>query len=221
MTGLDGWRRAAAGAMALCIASLGSRRLGGGHQDVDPRDRGLSGIRRLRGRGVQEDPSGREHHLRELPQRGLQDARSRSRSPAPSRPTCSSTGPARMRRGWCATGWRSTSPSSATPRAVSRHSLQRRLAVVLHVRRQATTACRPTPSPNTSTTTRRSSPSTTSRRPTTFDGLLQLCSDIRAIDPVDRAVAARQLRALEAQPRHHHAQRARAGRRRRPRPTTR
>ena len=49
--------------------------------------------------------------------------RSRSRSSAPIRPTCSSTGQARMPRASFATGWLSTSPNSATRRAASEHSL--------------------------------------------------------------------------------------------------
>ena len=47
----------------------------------------------------------------EFPERGLQDDHPGRARPARSRPTSSSTGPARTRPGSCATAWRSTSPS--------------------------------------------------------------------------------------------------------------
>ena len=170
--------------------------------------------------GVQEDPSGREHHLRELPERGLQDARSRWRSPAPNRPTCSSTGPARTRPGWCARAWRSTSPSSATPPGGFKPVPQRRLAVVVQYDGK-----------NYGVPTDAVSKYFYYDKAFFAEHKLDAADDLRrAAQALPRhprhrscagSLAARQFGALEAQPRHHHAERACARRRRRPPPTTR
>ena len=120
------------------------------------------------------------------------------------------------RRGCGAAGARGSGARHHRPRQRRRRlrqSASRQLAVVLHVRRQATTACRPTPSPSTSTTTRRSSPRTSLTPPTDLRRPAAALPRHPRHRPGDRAVAARQFRALEAQPRHHHAERARARRR--------
>ena len=135
MTGLDGWRNVAAGAIALGVAALSSPASAVDIKMWTLVNEGYPEFVAYRGRGVQEDPSGREHHLRELPERGLQDHH-------PGR--AHRLGTARRvlqlgRRGCGAAGarraWRSTSPSRQRRGRLQAVPL-RGLAVVVRVRRQ-------------------------------------------------------------------------------------
>ena len=167
----------------------------------------------IRRRVVQEDPSRRRHRLRGLPQRGLQDhhpgraGRLRSagrllqlvrRGRRPPRPR--RAGARHHRR-------------SARRRAGSRPSSRR--AGCRPSRSTAdTTACRPTRCRKYFYYNKKFFADNGLQPPADFDELLGLCKKVREIDPEHGAAAARQFRALEAQPLHHHVQRAGARRRR-------
>ena len=99
------------------------RRRAGDDQAVESQDRGLSGLHRIRQGRVQEDPSRRRASSSRTSRTRPTRRRSRWRSSAPTRPTSSSTGPARTRRGWSATGWRSTSRELGNAEGGFRHSL--------------------------------------------------------------------------------------------------
>ena len=128
------------------------------------------------------------------------------------RPTCSSTGPARMRHGWCARAWRSTSPSRRSARAASSSTSPRAGCLRSSIDGK-----------NYGIPTDAVSKYFYYDKAFFAEHKLEIADDVRRAaravqgDPGhrsgDRSLAAGQLGALEAQPRHHHAERARARRR--------
>ena len=190
----------------------GAMRRAGDDQAVEPQDRGLSGLHRIRQGRVQEDASRCRDRLRGLPERGLQDD-----DPGGAR----RLRPARrllqlVRRGRGAAGPRRAGPRHQRTRQRRRRLpplALRGLAGFLHVRRQELRhpdGCRVEIFLLQQELLRRARPDAAGnlRRPPRPVPEGARDRPEHGADPV------RKLRALEAQPLHHDVQRARAWRRR-------